>query len=75
MSFAAENEQDAPMLFEAEGDLCVYGAFVYPATEHSVQTIWKNKFEIRDGDSGLIVNVSDWFGPTVETWQADKRKY
>lgn len=68
--FADEGEQDSPAtLSQRDDDLVAYGAVSYRARDHSVQTIWENKFEVREQSDGtLYVRFSDWYGTTVESW-------
>lgn len=67
--FADEDKNRSPATLKEEGDLIAYGAFTYPARDHSVQTIWENKFEIREKENEeLLVRVSNWYGTTVESW-------
>jgi hypothetical protein len=67
--FADDSEEESPAtLGQRDSELVAYGAISYRAREHSVQTIWENQFEIRQGDSGVYVRFSDWYGTTVESW-------
>lgn len=65
----ADDGEESNMLFTVDGELVAYGLFVYLASNDSVQTIWQNKFEVRVRDGEVVVNVSDWFGPTVSSWR------
>lgn len=51
------------------GEVVAYGSFSYLAKDHSVQTIWENRFEIRSDGDEIFVYVDSWSGTTVESWQ------
>ena len=66
----SENTSPATLEHERDDELQYYGAFISPATEHPVQTIWEYQFEIRQKTDGRVfIRVSDWSGTTVDTWK------
>lgn len=69
-----ENPENKNFSLKNQGDTIVVGSFVYPAKNHSIQKIWENKFEIRETNEGLLVNVKSWEGSTVESWTERKEK-
>ena len=68
--FADDDEDQSPATRGSNptGELVVYGSIAYRARNHSVQTIWENKFEVRERENGIYVRMTNWFGPTVGTW-------
>jgi len=72
--FANSDEQTSPAtLGRRDADLIAYGSFVY-TSDHDVQDIWENQFEIRETNQGVYIRVSDWLGTTVETWSEKVEK-
>lgn len=68
---ADSSQYESPATLENDRDdqLKYYGAFISPASNHSIQRIWEYHFEVREADNGdVFVRVSDWFGTTPETW-------
>lgn len=43
-----------------DGELAVTGCFKYEAKNHDIQSMWRNKFEIRETQEKYIINVDSW---------------
>lgn len=68
---ADPSENISPVTLENERDdtLRYYGAFISPATNHSIQQIWEYQYEIRENSGGKVyVRVSSWKGTSLEKW-------